>query len=89
MSATPLRFRAAWCCGVTSFSVRETTASRSDEDLARRVGSFRRLQGQFFGTVETPQAGIVVKLRKNTRIVGGPPGDRTRDTLIKSQVLYH
>ena len=20
---------------------------------------------------------------------GGPPGDRTRDTLIKSQVLYH
>ena len=24
-----------------------------------------------------------------TRAVGGPPGDRTRDTLIKSQVLYH
>ena len=22
-------------------------------------------------------------------IRGGPPGDRTRDTLIKSQVLYH
>ena len=21
--------------------------------------------------------------------LGGPPGDRTRDTLIKSQVLYH
>ena len=21
--------------------------------------------------------------------IGGPPGDRTRDTLIKSQVLYH
>jgi hypothetical protein len=24
-----------------------------------------------------------------TNAVGGPPGDRTRDTLIKSQVLYH
>jgi integrase len=23
------------------------------------------------------------------QVVGGPPGDRTRDTLIKSQVLYH
>ena len=23
------------------------------------------------------------------RKLGGPPGDRTRDTLIKSQVLYH
>ena len=23
------------------------------------------------------------------RKAGGPPGDRTRDTLIKSQVLYH
>ena len=22
-------------------------------------------------------------------VCGGPPGDRTRDTLIKSQVLYH
>ena len=22
-------------------------------------------------------------------VAGGPPGDRTRDTLIKSQVLYH
>jgi len=29
------------------------------------------------GGVELPQ------------VVGGPPGDRTRDTLIKSQVLYH
>src|SRR5688572_29231032 len=25
----------------------------------------------------------------NHRRSGGPPGDRTRDTLIKSQVLYH
>jgi len=24
-----------------------------------------------------------------SQVVGGPPGDRTRDTLIKSQVLYH
>jgi integrase len=23
------------------------------------------------------------------QVAGGPPGDRTRDTLIKSQVLYH
>ena len=26
---------------------------------------------------------------KLPQVVGGPPGDRTRDTLIKSQVLYH
>ena len=24
-----------------------------------------------------------------SQMIGGPPGDRTRDTLIKSQVLYH
>jgi integrase len=33
--------------------------------------------GSVFEGVEFPQ------------VVGGPPGDRTRDTLIKSQVLYH
>jgi hypothetical protein len=33
--------------------------------------------------------GITGKLRKLLRKSGGPPGDRTRDTLIKSQVLYH
>ena len=29
------------------------------------------------------------KTAKYLRSFGGPPGDRTRDTLIKSQVLYH
>ena len=29
------------------------------------------------------------KLLNHQCSVGGPPGDRTRDTLIKSQVLYH
>ena len=27
--------------------------------------------------------------RGTASLAGGPPGDRTRDTLIKSQVLYH
>jgi hypothetical protein len=35
------------------------------------------------------QPGGVSKGSEWPQVVGGPPGDRTRDTLIKSQVLYH
>jgi hypothetical protein len=36
------------------------------------------------------EAATAGNLRMKMRAkVGGPPGDRTRDTLIKSQVLYH
>ena len=28
-------------------------------------------------------------LAQNDLLIGGPPGDRTRDTVIKSHVLYH
>ena len=27
--------------------------------------------------------------QKTTDFIGGPPGDRTQDTVIKSHVLYH
>ena len=27
--------------------------------------------------------------RETPNFIGGPPGDRTRDTVIKSHVLYH
>jgi hypothetical protein len=41
---------------------------------------------------QKPEALVINITRKRKRLdalAGGPPGDRTRDTLIKSQVLYH
>ena len=42
----------------------------------------------FIGLTEGRPA-LRVKLFATSENSGGPPGDRTRDTLIKSQVLYH
>jgi hypothetical protein len=57
----------------------------SEQDLAEGARKLQILAtGPISGTVGDPEAGIVVKMRKNASVIGGPPGDRTRDTLIKS-----
>jgi hypothetical protein len=41
---------------------------------------------------DTNQPGLALRVNGTSLykyLHGGPPGDRTRDTLIKSQVLYH
>ena len=38
---------------------------------------------------ESEEENSVNSLAEPDLVVGGPPGDRTRDTVIKSHVLYH
>jgi hypothetical protein len=38
---------------------------------------------------DSPRSACRAEARRSRAKAGGPPGDRTRDTLIKSQVLYH
>jgi hypothetical protein len=61
----------------------------SEEDLAEAARKLQMLAGTISGTIAPPAIELTGKLRKLLRKSGGPPGDRTRDTLIKSQVLYH
>jgi hypothetical protein len=65
----------------------------SEEDLAEAARKLQILAGTISGTIgQNPPAAVGSIAKKSRRLkgfAGGPPGDRTRDTLIKSQVLYH
>ena len=58
----------------------------SEEDLADASRKRQALAGTIAGTKAKSDAEA---LRKLLGKVGGPPGDRTQDTVIKSHVLYH
>ena len=58
----------------------------SEEDLAHASRKLEALAGTIAGTTEASDAEA---LRKILGKIGGPPGDRTQDTVIKSHVLYH
>src|SRR5690349_2771340 len=56
------------------------------------VGHARAPLGKFANDLQNRTHPLCVTKRKGLNCLGncgGPPGDRTRDTLIKSQVLYH
>ena len=61
----------------------------SEADLAEAARKLQALTGIISGTVAPVDTTSKKKTRRVSNVVGGPPGDRTRDTLIKSQVLYH
>ena len=65
-------------------------------EVRSRMAPTRRLEsGQAFTSAshiepaETIEFASIDKLRQDNELNGGPPGDRTRDTVIKSHVLYH
>ncbi len=61
----------------------------SEEDLAEATRKLQMLAGTIAGTIAPPTVTLAPKRGKSLNVLSGPPGDRTRDTLIKSQVLYH
>lgn len=65
----------------------------SEEDLAEASRKLEMLMGTIAGTKSRLDANVlrarVAKLAKLSTKQSGPPGDRTRDTVIKSHVLYH
>jgi hypothetical protein len=65
----------------------------SEEDLAEASRKLQRLAGRIAGTSARSDADALRDRLTNIKIhpgnIGGPPGDRTRDTVIKSHVLYH
>ena len=65
----------------------------SEEDLAEASRKLEALMGTIAGTKSRSDAdalrGRLDDLAKLSGKFGGPPGDRTRDTVIKSHVLYH
>ncbi len=77
-------YRARRTSGSSRRSLRSSACSRgfSGRDSLRRENAFwNRHDPAGFQLLE-PDFG-------REKRFGGPPGDRTRDTLIKSQVLYH
>ena len=65
----------------------------SEADLADASRRLDKFVGTVAGTVARFDADSlrqrVAHLQKHSEKFGGPPGDRTRDTVIKSHVLYH
>jgi hypothetical protein len=65
----------------------------SEEDLAEAARKLQTLAGTISGTnAATDAEALKARLAKTVDAKGlwcGPPGDRTRDTVIKSHVLYH
>ena len=61
---------------------------RFAEAMKRAIGSPRRKPA---GRSQIGPTGSSrpTALTKNPNFISGPPGDRTRDTVIKSHVLYH
>jgi len=59
--------------------------------LSLLVADLRARAGPMVTPPQTRQEeyGVIVNVWELEMGVGGPPGDRTRDALIKSQVLYH
>jgi integrase len=60
----------------------------SEEDLAEASRRLQTLTGTITGTIWTSDTDAIktrlAKVVRTKRLVGGPPGDRTRDTVIKS-----
>ena len=65
----------------------------SEEDLAEASRKLQLLSGTITGTISRSDADqLRDRLANSGKFLGktdGPPGDRTRDTVIKSHVLYH
>jgi hypothetical protein len=65
----------------------------SEEDLAEASRKLQMIAGTITGTIGRAGADqLRDRLAKSGKFlgkIGGPPGDRTRDTVIKSHVLYH
>jgi integrase len=65
----------------------------SEDDLAEASRKLQRLAGTIAGTNTPSDAealrALLANSGKHSGKRSGPPGDRTRDTVIKSHVLYH
>jgi hypothetical protein len=65
----------------------------SEDDLAEASRKLQRLAGTIAGTISQSDADALrdrlANVAKLSGKISGPPGDRTRDTVIKSHVLYH
>ena len=61
----------------------------SEEDLAEAARKLQTLAGTISGTIAAPTLAPARKPHNSFNVLSGPPGDRTQDHLIKSQVLYH